>query len=191
VGGNESFPAEVEIVAHANTGTRMGRMEALKGKPGAMPDRTFEERLTLGHGAEQIDLYHFGAGHTDGDALIVFPALRVLHTGDFFPGKEAPVIDVGGGGSAVAYPDTLARATKTLGNIGTIIPGHAPLMTWADLQDFEEFNREFLAAARAAHQAGKTPAQAMAELELPAKFSAYNMKRAAVNMAGVFAELSR
>ena len=191
VGSNESFDARVEVVTHENTRANMERMEALKGKPQAMPDRTFTDRLTVGRGAEQIDLYYFGAGHTNGDALVVFPALRVMHAGDLFPGKQAPFVDPANGGSGVAYPDTLAKLTQTVRNIETIIPGHSTLMTWADLLEFAEFNREFLAAARAARQAGRTAEQAAAEIKLPAKFSSWTMTRAASNMAAIFSELSR
>jgi len=33
---------------------------------------------------DQTDLYHFGRGHTNGDSFVVFPAARVMHTGDMF-----------------------------------------------------------------------------------------------------------
>ena len=44
--------------------------------------------MTLGSGADQIDLHYFGRGHTNGDAWVVFPALRVVHAGDIFSGKN-------------------------------------------------------------------------------------------------------
>ena len=191
VGSNEFFNERVEIVTHENTRANMERMDALKGQPQAMPDRTYEDRLTLGSGAEQIDLYYFGPGHTNGDTLVVFPALRLLHAGDLFPGRQTPFMDTGNGGSGVAYPDTLAKATQMIRNVDRVIPGHSPLMTWADLVEFTEFNREFLAAARAARQAGRTPEQAAAELTLPARFSAYTMNRAEANMKTIYAELAR
>jgi cyclase len=43
--------------------------------------------MTLGSGADRIDLYYFGAGHTSGDALVLFPALRIMHAGDLFAGQ--------------------------------------------------------------------------------------------------------
>jgi glyoxylase-like metal-dependent hydrolase (beta-lactamase superfamily II) len=191
VGSNEFFDARVEVVTHENTRANMERMEALKGKPNAMPDRTYQDRLTLGQGAEQIDLYYFGPGHTNGDTLVVFPALRLMHGGDLFPGKQAPFLDSANGGSGVAYPDTLAKATQTIRNVDRVIPGHSTVMTWSDLVEFTDFNREFLAAARAARQAGRTAEQAAAELQLPARFSGYNMNRAPANMTTIFEELGR
>ena len=58
--------------------------------------------MTLGKGADEIDLYYFGRGHTNGDAWVVFPALRVVHAGDIFSGKNMPLLDANNGGSGVA-----------------------------------------------------------------------------------------
>ena len=49
-------------------------------------------------GGKEVRAYYFGRGHTDGDAVIYFPADRVLHTGDLMAGKT-PLIDYTGGGS--------------------------------------------------------------------------------------------
>ena len=48
-------------------------------------------------------------GHTNGDTFVVFPALRVLHTGDVFAWKDAPLCDRDNGGSCVSFPQTLAK----------------------------------------------------------------------------------
>ena len=43
-----------------------------------------QRRQTLGSGRDQVDLHYLGVGHTNGDTFVVFPALRVIHTGDMF-----------------------------------------------------------------------------------------------------------
>ena len=53
-----------------------------------MPKRTFKDRLTIGLGAEQIDLHYFGPAHTGGDAFVVFIAARVMHVGDTMPTRD-------------------------------------------------------------------------------------------------------
>ena len=63
-----------------------------------MPKRTFKDKLTLGKGADQIDLYYFGRAHTGGDAFVVFPALRVMHVGDTMPNRDMPIMDKNNGG---------------------------------------------------------------------------------------------
>ena len=77
-----------------------------------LPKRTFKDKMTLGSGADQIDLYYFGRGHTNGDAWVVFPALRVMHAGDIFSGKNLPLLDANNGGSGVEIGDTLAKAAQ-------------------------------------------------------------------------------
>ena len=87
-GSNEFFPASVEVVAQENTKTNMEKMDAFKGdKAQFLPDKTYKDKLTLNSGADRIDLYYFGAGHTNGDSIVVFPALRVAHAGDLFARK--------------------------------------------------------------------------------------------------------
>jgi glyoxylase-like metal-dependent hydrolase (beta-lactamase superfamily II) len=173
-GSNGFFPASVEIVVHENTRANMAKMEELKATPTAMPDRTYTDRLTLGSGADRIDLYHFGAGHTNGDTFVVFPSVRTMHAGDFFPWKAPPFIDAGNGGSGVAYPATLDRVVKEVRNVDAVITGHmSTVQRWADLVEFGEFTREFLRATENAHHAGRTAQQAATELKLPAKFDSY------------------
>ncbi len=191
VGSNEFFEPSVEIVAHVNTKANMEKMDSLKGKPHAMPDRTFEDRLTLGRGREQVDVYYFGRGHTNGDAWIVFPQLRVVHTGDLFPRKGTPLLDMNNGGSGVEYPATLEKALKGIRNVDTVIPGHSPVTDWPALTEFTEFNRAFLAYVQGAIKSGKTAEQAIAEIKLPEKFSGYQMTGVKDNVTKIYAELGK
>ena len=103
-GSNSFFPANVEIVTQANTSANMAKMPAFQSATGkvGLPDRTFTDKLTLFSGRESVDLYYFGAGHTNGDLVVVFPAKRIAYLGDLFPYKAVPVIDAANGGSARA-----------------------------------------------------------------------------------------
>ena len=85
-GSNEFFGAAIESVVQVNTKANMTRMDAFKGdKAKFLPKRTYTDKLTLGAGKDQIDLYHFGAGHTNGDTFVVYTALRTMQAGDMFP----------------------------------------------------------------------------------------------------------
>ena len=184
VSGNVEFPATVEVVTHDNTKANMEKMASGNvtpgpgGKPGTpsvlkdsggkgLPKQTFKDRLTLGKGADQIELYYFGRGHTNGDAFVVFPSLRVLHTGDMFAGKNIPFIDTNNGGSGVEYPNTLAKLHDGVKNVDTIITGHSTQMTMNDLREYAEFMREFVGAVQAGKKAGQTVDQNRRELEDP------------------------
>src|SRR5687767_13063441 len=137
VSGNVEFPATVDIIVHENTATNMKAMRPVTGfKPQAtatnifeandgkgLPKRTFADRLSIGKGSDQVDMYYFGRGHNNGDAWIVFPSLRVMHAGDIFSGKNVPLLDANNGGSGLEIGNTLAKAHSAVKNVDTIITG--------------------------------------------------------------------
>jgi len=176
VSGNVEFPASVEVVAQVNTKANMEKMPIFKEHNNAgMAKRTFTDKLTIGKGADQIDLYYFGPGHTNGDAFVVFPAHRVMHSGDIFAGKSVPLIDSNNGGSMRQIGETLAKAHAGIPNVDAIINGHTPAQTtWADLKEFSDFNKELAAWMQAGLKAGKTPEQLAAEWKLPEKYKGYS-----------------
>ena len=130
VGSNDYFQESVRVVTHVNTQKWMKANPKYAAIPAMMPDQTFTDKLTLGKGGDQIDLYYFGPGHTDGDAFVVFPALRAMAAGDIFAWSMGPLIDPGAGGSVVALPDTLEKALKGIPNVDTVIEGHGMVTTW-------------------------------------------------------------
>src|SRR6266568_4451285 len=102
VSGNVEFPATVDIIVQENTKANMEKMPIFKEHNNAgMAKRTFKDKMTIGKGADRIDLYYFGPGHTNGDAWVVFPALRIVHAGDIFANKGLPLIDAANGGSVL------------------------------------------------------------------------------------------
>ncbi len=176
VSGNVEFPASVEVVAQVNTKANMEKMPIFKEHNNAgMAKRTFTDKLTIGKGADQVDLYYFGPGHTNGDAFVVFPAHRIMHSGDIFAGKSVPLIDSANGGSMVRVSETLMKAHDGIKNVDTIINGHTPAQTtWADLKEYSEFNKELADWMRAGLKAGKTPEALAAEWKLPEKYKGYS-----------------
>jgi cyclase len=176
VSGNVDFPATVDIVVQENTKANMEKMDIFKQSNGkGLPKKTFKDKMTLGKGADQVDLYYFGPGHTNGDAWVVFPALRAAHVGDLFANKGLPLVDGDNGGSVLHYPDTLMRGYNGIKNVDTIINGHTPTTTtWADLKEFAEFNKDFVTWAEGELKAGKTPEQAAGEWKVPDKYQGYS-----------------
>lgn len=176
VSGNVEFPASVEVVAQVNTKANMEKMPIFKEHNNAgMARRTFTDKLTIGKGADQIDLYYFGPGHTNGDAFVVFPAHRIMHSGDIFAGKAVPLIDSNNGGSMLRISETLMKAHASITNVNTIINGHTPAQTtWADLKEYSEFNKDLADWMRAGLKAGKTPEALAAEWKLPEKYKGYS-----------------
>ena len=187
VSGNVEFPATVDVVTHENTKANMQKMASVTGitpqgpprnifaenEGKGLPKRTFTDRLTLGKGADQVDLYYFGRAHTNGDAWVVFPSLRVMHAGDVFPGKSMPIMDANNGGSGVEYANTLQKAHAGATNVDTIITGHSTQMSMDDLRQYSEFIRDFVEAVRAARKAGQTVDQIAESWKVPEKYPGY------------------
>jgi cyclase len=175
-GSNAFFGGKIETIVQENTKTNMARMAEFKDAR-LLPGRTYKDKLTVGSGKDQIDLYYFGRGHTNGDTFVVFPALRTMHVGDMFAWKALPFVDPDNGGSVVEQPKSLARAGAVSG-VDTIINGHIPVGTIKDLQEYAAFTADFVAFAERSLKAGKSAEQAAKEYKVDPKFKGY---RASVN----------
>jgi cyclase len=202
IGGNDYFPASVDVVTHENTGKWMAANPRVASNPVVMPDRTFTDRMTLGSGDDRIELYYFGAGHTDGDAFIVFPACRAMAAGDIFAWKMAPLIDPMAGGSVLALPATLEKAVNGIPNVDTVIEGHGDVNTWEVFRDYVQFNRALVDAAKAgmgqktaeeiaAGLRPKFPVFTKEELLTDMEYGGTPLSRAVINVNVAFQELGR
>jgi glyoxylase-like metal-dependent hydrolase (beta-lactamase superfamily II) len=202
IGSNDYFPASVDVVTHENTRKWMAANPRVASNPVVMPDRTFTDRMTLGSGDDRIELYYFGAGHTNGDAFIVFPARRAMAAGDIFAWKMAPLIDPMAGGSVLALPDTLEKAITGIPNVDTVIEGHGDVNTWAGFRDYVEFNRALVDVATAG--VGKKTAEEIAaglrpkfpvfmkeELLTDMEYGGTPWSRAVINVNAAFQELGK
>jgi cyclase len=173
-GSNEAFGTNVDSVVQENTKANMAKMDEFKGdKSKFLPKRTYKDKLTLGKGKDEIDLYYFGRGHTNGDTFVVFPAIRTMHVGDMFAWKALPYVDTANGGSVVEQPKSIAKALATVKNVDTIINGHIGVSTWNDLKEYQEFLSDFVTFAQNEMKANKTVDQAAAEYKVPAKYKGY------------------
>lgn len=187
VSGNVAMPATAEIVAHVNNakmiatpnrvvGFPTDSPNVFKDNPGkGIPKRTFTDKLTLGSGADQVNLYYFGPAHTGGDAFVEFPAHRVMHAGDVFPSKGLPIMDKNNGGSGVEYANTVRKAVKGVPNVDIIINGHtAANTTLADMSQFADYVADFIAHVQAGKKAGKSAEEVAKEWTVPAKYAGFN-----------------
>ena len=181
-GGNVELPDTVEFVVHENTRAQMARptcqpvtnCDAFKGDNAQyLPRTTYSERLSLYSGPDQIDLYHFGRGHTDGDTFVVFKAARTMHTGDMFQRMALPFIDVANGnGSATEFGRTLRKAVAGVADVETVMPGHNPTpVAWADFVDFSGFFNDVVSKAQNGKAAGRTVDAVVAAYQVPAEYS--------------------
>jgi cyclase len=194
VGSNEFFGTAVEVVAHENTRLTMDKMEAFKGlKVNFLPKLMFKDKMSLGAGNDKIELYYFCAGHTNGDAWVVFPAARVVHAGDMFAARQPPIVDTANGGSGLAYPDSLEKAFTGIKNVDTIITGHSTLMPWKDLGTYVEFTREFRQVVVNGFDHGLSVSEIADAWTLPAKYTGYTAppERVKADVTAMVGELAR
>jgi glyoxylase-like metal-dependent hydrolase (beta-lactamase superfamily II) len=131
-GGNAKFLPTAEVISTANARKNILAHIQSNAPPGVMPARvTFTEETSVFLGGKEVRARYFGRGHTNGDAVIYFPALRTIHTGDLMAGAT-PLIDYPGGGSVVEWTKTLDAVMKDL-DFDTVIPGHGPVTNKAGL----------------------------------------------------------
>ena len=124
-GSNAQFPAATEIISTANA-----RKNMIEGKQPGAPRLVFTDETDVFLGGKQVQMRYFGRGHTNGDAMVYFPGLRLIHTGDLVAGAS-PLIDYAGGGSLKEWAATLDAAMKL--DFDTVIPGHGPVGKKADI----------------------------------------------------------
>ena len=155
-GGDMKMLPIAEVIAHRNVYANLKDLkrpyyEDTPGTPIGLPRITFTDQLDVHLGGKDVQAYYFGRGHTSGDAVIYFPEQRTIHTGDLFlatraggrgaaPAKPRPpgvpiYVDYVQGGSFIEWSKTLEGALKL--DFDTVIPGHGPVSTKADLVKFK------------------------------------------------------
>ncbi len=131
-GGNTKFTSVAEIISTRMAHDGIVQKKQSNAPPNMVPARvTFTQETDLFLGGKEVRARYYGRGHTNGDAVVYFPALRVIHTGDLFT-SATPLIDYPGGGSLVEWTKTLDAVMQQL-DFDTVIPGHGPVSKKADL----------------------------------------------------------
>jgi glyoxylase-like metal-dependent hydrolase (beta-lactamase superfamily II) len=137
-GGHPEFITVAEIIAHRNN-----RANMIRSKLVAPPRVVFSDQAAVFLGGVEVQAIHFGRGHTNGDAVIYFPDLRTVHTGDLVVwGKRTdgstltPFVDRASGGSLTEWITTLDGVLKL--DFDTAIPGHGPVLTRENIRTFRQ-----------------------------------------------------
>ena len=151
-GGNSLMLPIAEVIAHRNARAnlvahRTPYFEDTPGTPIGLPRITFSEETSVFVGDAEVRAHWFGRGHTSGDAIIYFPDLKTIHTGDLFlatgparagartyPAGSNLFVDSSQGGSLTEWTKTLDGALSL--DFDTVIPGHGPVSTKDDVRAF-------------------------------------------------------
>ena len=145
--GNENFGGDgAIIVAHENSRRRMEtdqiiqffEYEQAAYSADGLPKITFDESMRFHYNGDTIDIFHVGAAHTDGDAVVHFVDSNVVHAGDVFVRYGFPFIDEPNGGTIDGIIWTARAIAARIDDDARIIPGHGDLSTRADLLEYVE-----------------------------------------------------
>jgi cyclase len=120
--GNRFLSASATFIAHENCRKEFFlpnmRGEASDWSSPALsaflPEVTYGEKMDIYLGAERIELWYFGVGHTTGDTVIYFPDEKVAFIGDQFFSGRPQLIHAYKGGNSFQHVTTLKRMLDTL-----------------------------------------------------------------------------
>jgi cyclase len=172
VGGNAAFHKDgAAIVAHDNIRIRMaaGTINAVSGnktppaEADALPTETFivgDKKLEVG--GRVAVLKHVYNAHTDGDTWVIFPDANVLVTGDVYGSRTYPNLDWGSGGTIDGMILALETFLKAANDTTKIVPGHGPVATKANLQEFHDMMVAARDRVKKLYDAGKTEQEVLA-----------------------------
>ncbi len=119
------------------------------------PTRGFDGELELTVGERQVRLVDVGSAHSPGDTYVHLPADQLIFAGDLLFIGVAPVMWIGPVTNWIAALDEMASLDPA-----TIVPGHGPVGTAADLGILRDYWAWAVELGELARASGTTPAAA-------------------------------
>lgn len=114
-----------QIVGHQNVERLLKAGGEEKPSASVVPDTTFTNDWAIKVGHEEIELRHYGAAHTSGDAIVTFASANVVHMGDLVFNRRHPYIDRASGGTIDGWIQVLRRVVSDHTPETEYIFGHA------------------------------------------------------------------
>jgi cyclase len=122
----------------------------------ALPTVTYAASKRLRQGSQRLTLANYGSAHTDGDTITYIAPANVVVVGDIFSNAFYPIIDLTSGGSIDGMILSVDRILAQTDEHTTIVPGHGPVATRADLQAYREMLVQVRQRIKVLTAAGKT-----------------------------------
>ena len=127
-GGNIAFKGIAEhVIGHANCLINQRATSAAQKTEDKQlfADTVFNKRWKTKVGSQKINAQYFGAGHTNGDAIIHFEDANIAHMGDLMFNKRFPFIDRNAGANIRNWINVLDKAITKYDSDTLFIFGHA------------------------------------------------------------------
>lgn len=173
--GNIAFKdLGVDVLAHANSKANQERV-AKERKTEAQqlyPTKTYTDVWCEKLGKEEICLYYFGAGHTNGDSVVHFKKANVVHTGDLVFNRRHPYVDRSAGANIKNWITVLEKTVekfnkKTMYVFGHSGTGYEVTGSRADVLAFRDYLQNVLTFVEGEMKAGKSKADILKAAEIP------------------------
>jgi len=173
--GNIAFKDLVpHVLAHANSLANQKNV-AIKNKSEdkqLYPDQTFTDTWTDKIGKEKISLHYFGAGHTNGDAMIHFEHANIVHMGDLVFNRRHPFVDKSAGADMGSWIKVLDKAVATFDKKTQFVCGHSGegydiVVAPADLKAFGDYLGNVLKFVEGEIKAGKSKEDILKTKSIP------------------------
>ena len=171
----------------------MAKMDAFKGdKAQFLPKRTYKDKLSLGSGKDRIDLYYFGAG----------PHQR-RHVGRTIRRCACcrPATCSRGGTRRPSIATTAAAASSirrrsprrspAIKDVDTVIPGHSPVTTPKDLQEYQRYMTRVGRGGAVGGSRGQERRRGRRVDRPDGKYPGYKNERAKTAITAIYAELKK
>lgn len=159
-GGNAEFGAESVIIAHENVRMRLADGDA---PAVALPVVTYDDDVSLHFNGEEITLIHMPNGHTDTDSVVMFTESNVIHMGDHYFNGRWPFVDLDNGGTVQGLLRNIELALSWIDDDTAVIPGHGPLATRADLENYYGVVRDAVTDIRVRRSQGQSVDEVISE----------------------------
>ncbi len=170
-GGNSYFgSAGVSIIAQQNVKKQLSSVQNVPFvglhdghyPSQAQPGVTYSSSMTLNQGAQRLALENYGSAHTDGDTVVYIAPANVVVVGDIFSNPFYPIIDLASGGSIDGMIQSLNKILAKTDGQTRIVPGHGPIASRADLQEYRDMLVQVQQRIKVLINAGKTINEAVA-----------------------------
>lgn len=153
------------------------------------PGVTFQTKLSVFLGGQEVEVVHLGRAHTDGDSLVHFPGLKVLHAGDLLFAGSYPYIGVEAGADTANWITALKVVSSW--DVEKVIPGHGRLTDKPGLLKMAAYLSELREAVKGAIAAGKSLEEAKKMAPLPAWKGFERERLLPLNIEAVYKELKK
>ena len=154
-----------QIAARQQLLARMTRLKI------SAPYITFDETMSVIDGGREVPLRWFATSHTDGDVILHLSGDKIVFTGVLFFNHALPNSQ---DASLLEWVKALELLLKL--DADRFVPGHGPIGTKHDVEDFLGYFRELRSLVEPAIKRGDTLEQVLAEVTIPAKYSGYRFQ---------------